>query len=191
MAVQSPYQSYGGEQITGHGSPAHIQIVAVGVGTRFAVTTNQDVVVARLGEGNDRRLVGLQRVLVAGVVVEAVGNVAVADEDLVGSVVVGRDGNTASFGMLAVAPTRQGAGTGRRVLQDVEDWVSIHWKSRRMRMKVIAQRAELIAWYERRGYRLTGESEPFYYGDERFGLPKRPDLKFAVMEKDLSGTRTG
>ncbi len=107
------------------------------------------------------------------------------------SVVVSRDGDTASFGMLAVAPTRQGAGTGRRVLHDVEHWVTVHWKSRRMRMKVIAQRAELIAWYERRGYRLTGESEPFYYGDERFGLPRRPDLKFAVMEKDLSGIGTG
>jgi GNAT superfamily N-acetyltransferase len=104
------------------------------------------------------------------------------------SVVVSRDGNTAWFGMLAVVPALQGAGTGRRVLSEVEHWVASNWGTRRMRMKVIAQRSELIAWYERRGYRRTGETAPFYYGDERFGLPKRPDLSFVALEKNLSGT---
>lgn len=107
------------------------------------------------------------------------------------SAVVARDGDAAWFGMLAVVPARQGEGTGRRVLEAIEGWVSAHWQSRRMRLKVIAQRAELIAWYERRGYRITGETEPFYYGDERFGLPRRPDLSFIVMEKDLPGTADG
>jgi hypothetical protein len=46
-------------------------------------------------------------------------------------------------------------------------------------------RDALIAWYERRGYRLTGETQPFPYGDERFGLPQRDDLAFVVMEKGL------
>lgn len=107
------------------------------------------------------------------------------------SVVVSRDGDAAWFGMLAVVPTLQGAGTGRRVLSETERWVRHHWQVRRMRMKVIAQRSELIAWYERRGYRATGETAPFYYGDERFGLPRRPDLAFAVMEKDLGETAAG
>jgi hypothetical protein len=44
---------------------------------------------------------------------------------------------------------------------------------------------ELIAWYERRGYALTGETRPFPLDDERFGLPKRRDLEFVVMAKDL------
>lgn len=104
------------------------------------------------------------------------------------SVVVSRDGDAAWFGMLAVVPALQGAGTGRRVLSEVEHWVASHWGTRRMRMKVIAQRSELIAWYERRGYHRTGETAPFYYGDERFGLPKRPDLSFVALEKSLSGT---
>ena len=52
-------------------------------------------------------------------------------------------------------------------------------------MTVIRQRAELIAYYERRGYRRTGEERPFPYGDQRFGLPRRPDLSFIVMEKAL------
>jgi hypothetical protein len=45
-------------------------------------------------------------------------------------------------------------------------------------------RESLIAWYERRGYRRTGETEPFPR-DTRFGEPQRPDLEFIMLEKDL------
>jgi hypothetical protein len=54
-----------------------------------------------------------------------------------------------------------------------------------MRMTVIDIRDELIAFYERRGYRRTGIKKPFPYGDERFGVPKRDDLRFEVLEKIL------
>ncbi|MFM2420692.1 MAG: hypothetical protein RL385_5415, partial [Pseudomonadota bacterium] len=53
------------------------------------------------------------------------------------------------------------------------------------RMTVIAQRSELIAWYGRRGYQVTGERSPFPYGEPRFGLPKRPDLYFMTLQKSL------
>ena len=46
-------------------------------------------------------------------------------------------------------------------------------------------REDLIAWYERRGYVRTGEQRPFPYGDERFGRPRRTDLSFAVLSKEL------
>jgi hypothetical protein len=52
-------------------------------------------------------------------------------------------------------------------------------------MTVIGQREELIAWYERRGYQRTGEQRPFPYGDPHFGLPKRRDLHFVVLEKNI------
>jgi len=55
-----------------------------------------------------------------------------------------------------------------------------------MRMSVIDARAELIAWYERRGYRRTGEHKPFPYGDLRFGIPKRDDLRFEWLVKELA-----
>jgi hypothetical protein len=54
-----------------------------------------------------------------------------------------------------------------------------------MRMRVINVRDTLIAWYERRGYALTGETEPFPYGDDRFGRPLRDDLCFVVLERGL------
>lgn len=56
-----------------------------------------------------------------------------------------------------------------------------------MRMTVIDIRDELIAFYERRGYRRTGIFKPFPYGDERFGVPLRQDLRFEVLEKPLGG----
>jgi len=54
-----------------------------------------------------------------------------------------------------------------------------------MEMTVIAQREDLIGWYVRRGYREVGERRPFPYGDERFGIPRRPDLEFTVLSKEL------
>jgi len=54
-----------------------------------------------------------------------------------------------------------------------------------MRISVIQLREPLIAWYERRGFRATGESVPFPYGDERNGIPLRNDLQLLVFEKPL------
>ena len=89
------------------------------------------------------------------------------------------------FGMFSVRPTAQGGGLGRRVIAHAERLAREDWRCERMRMTVIDVRAELIAWYERRGYRRTGVFEPFPYGDERFGIPRRPDLRFEVLEKSL------
>ncbi|UED82804.1 GNAT family N-acetyltransferase [Streptomyces profundus] len=92
---------------------------------------------------------------------------------------------TAYFGMFAVRPGLQGAGLGRQVLAEAERTAARDWGAERLRMTVISAREALIAWYERRGYTRTGETEPFPYGDERFGLPRRPDLRFDVLVKPL------
>jgi hypothetical protein len=54
-----------------------------------------------------------------------------------------------------------------------------------VRISVLPQRETLIAWYERLGYRRTGDTLPFPYGNHRFGLPKRDDLYFVIMERPL------
>jgi len=89
------------------------------------------------------------------------------------------------FGMFSVAPTLQGAGIGSRVLAEAERIVRDGWKLPAMRLTVIDIRAELVGYYERRGYVRTGKTKPFPYGDERFGVPKRDDLRFEVLEKRL------
>lgn len=86
--------------------------------------------------------------------------------------------------MLTVEPKRQDAGLGRALLAAAEDYARAHG-ARRMLMTVVHQREELIAWYGRRGYAVTGETKPFPYGDLRFGVPTHEGLYFDVLAKDL------
>ncbi|MFE7530820.1 GNAT family N-acetyltransferase [Kitasatospora sp. NPDC057542] len=96
-----------------------------------------------------------------------------------------RRGERAYFGMFSVRPGLQGGGIGRAVLAEAERLAVERWGVGAMEMTVIEQRADLIAWYERRGYRRTGEFSPFPYDDERFGIPLRPDLRFEHLVKEL------
>ena len=89
------------------------------------------------------------------------------------------------FGMFSVRPKQQGGGIGSQVLAEAERIVRDAWKLSAMRMTVIDIRDELVAYYVRRGYARTGKLKPFPYGDERFGQPKRDDLRFEILEKPL------
>jgi len=99
-----------------------------------------------------------------------------------------RADGVAYFGMFAVGPERQGSGLGRAVLTAAERHAQAEWGSTSMEMTVIAQRLELIDWYERRGYTCTGRRSPFPYGDARFGTPRRDDLYFVGLRKELSAS---
>ncbi|MFE1388419.1 MULTISPECIES: GNAT family N-acetyltransferase [Streptomyces] len=94
-------------------------------------------------------------------------------------------GDHAYFGMFAVSPALQGAGLGRAVIAEAERQARESWGVTEMHMTVITVREDLIAWYERRGYRRTGRTTPFPYGDERFGIPQRDDLAFELLVKEL------
>jgi GNAT superfamily N-acetyltransferase len=89
------------------------------------------------------------------------------------------------LGSLATDPTLQASGLGKILLSAAEHWVRERGATR-IRMNVVNVRDALIAWYLRRGYHKTGETEPFPYGDDRFGMPLRDDLGFLVLEKELS-----
>ncbi|MFF9689553.1 GNAT family N-acetyltransferase [Streptomyces sp. NPDC014623] len=94
-------------------------------------------------------------------------------------------GEAAYFGMFAVRPELQGAGLGKVIIAEAERVARESWGVHEMHMTVISVRTELTAWYERRGYRRTGELTPFPYGDERFGIPQRDDLVFELLVKEL------
>ena len=105
--------------------------------------------------------------------------------DLLACAHVAEEDGAGYFGMFSVRPTLQGGGSGKVVIAQAERLVRDDWQLPAMRMTVIDIRDQLIAFYERRGYRRTGIKKPFPYGDERYGLPKRDDLRFEVLEKAL------
>jgi len=111
--------------------------------------------------------------------------VAERDAEVLACAHLAVEGDAGYFGMFSVCPTLQGAGVGKALLAEAERIARDDWQLQVMRMTVIDVRDELIAFYERRGYRRTGILKPFPYGDERFGLPKRDDLRFEVLEKLL------
>lgn len=92
----------------------------------------------------------------------------------------------AYLGMLTVDPALQGGGLGRRLTRTAEAETVRRFAARRMEMTVIVQRTELIAWYARLGYAATGEMRPFPMDQPRFGLPRREDLAFVVLARDLA-----
>ncbi|MFI8996630.1 GNAT family N-acetyltransferase [Streptomyces sp. NPDC053542] len=146
---------------------------------------------SRAGWTTEADLLAGQRTDPEGVaaVVAAEGSrllVAEREGELVACCQLEHRGEHAYFGMFAVRPALQGGGLGKVIIAEAERTVRAEWGAREMHMTVIRQRAELIAWYERRGYARTGRMTPFPYGDERFGIPQRDDLEFELLVKKLA-----
>jgi ribosomal protein S18 acetylase RimI-like enzyme len=86
------------------------------------------------------------------------------------------------LGMLTVQPDLQDAGIGKRLLAASEAYAQ--WLGRTgIQMTVISVRTELIDWYQKRGYQLTGEKMPFP-AHLALGIPKQ-SIEFVVLEKSL------
>ena len=110
---------------------------------------------------------------------ELAGCVLVADKGVRGEARVGY------LGLLTVSPLLQSGGLGGALMAKAERRAA-EFGAQVMEMTVIKQRPELIAWYQRRGYALTGREEPFPLDDPRFGLPTRRDLVFVVLAKQIA-----
>ena len=106
-----------------------------------------------------------------------------AKNQLVGCVYLQKKEEKLYLGMLTVAPDIQAQGIGKKLLQASEEYAQTQ-QCTAITISVISLRQELIKWYERRGYKATGERKPFPSNDPRFGLPKQ-QLEFIVMEKKL------
>jgi ribosomal protein S18 acetylase RimI-like enzyme len=107
----------------------------------------------------------------------------VESNEILACVELKRESNKLYLGMLTVKPMLQGKGIGKELLKAAEEEAKKQ-KCTSVFMTVISVRKELIDWYVRHGYHLTGERKPFAFNDPRFGQPKMK-LEFVMLEKKL------
>jgi len=109
-----------------------------------------------------------QRLLVAHQNGITIGCVQVSD----------RGDGLAYLGLLCIDPTLQTGGYGKQLVAAAEETARDAFHARRMEMTVIDVRRRLIEFYERRGYRVSGEKRDF-------PIPLDPPLFMDVLVKDL------
>ncbi|GAO41745.1 putative acetyltransferase [Flavihumibacter petaseus NBRC 106054] len=86
------------------------------------------------------------------------------------------------LGLLTVNPLLQAGGIGKNLMTAAEAWTR-QQQLKSIQLTVITARIELVAWYERRGYRDTGTRKPYPYRPAT-GEPSQP-IVFMLMEKRL------
>ncbi|MBB5621178.1 ribosomal protein S18 acetylase RimI-like enzyme [Pedobacter cryoconitis] len=85
--------------------------------------------------------------------------------------------------MLAVNPGSQDGGIGRLLLQSAEEHAR-QLICDKINITVIEDRTELIAWYQRRGYVITGKKFPFPVEYHKYGKPLK-EIILIEMENNL------
>lgn len=105
------------------------------------------------------------------------------DNQIIGCVLLESKGENLYLGMLTVSPEYQAKGIGKIMLTESEKIAKLKG-FKAIEMTVISVRHELIAFYERRGYKNTGKTKPFPMNDDNFGKPKQ-QLEFVVLEKTI------
>ena len=105
--------------------------------------------------------------------------VALRDGAPIGCVQVSDRGDGLAYlGLLCIDPTLQAGGYGKQLVDAAEDCAREAFGARHMEMTVIDVRRKLISFYERRGYRVSGEKRDF-------PIPLDPPLFMDVLVKDL------
>jgi len=108
----------------------------------------------------------------------------VSSSDIVASVCLEKDTHAVHVGMFVVNPAMQRLGIGKQLLTYAESYAKKHWSVSKFCMHVITMRHELIAFYERRGYRRTGIVKNFPVNPEMW-QPKVLGLQFELLEKSV------
>ena len=123
--------------------------------------TSHDILAATIDDDNERLLMATEGDRI-------VGCVQISD----------RGHGTTYLGLLTVDPQLQAGGVGKRLIDAAERTAVAAFEAHAMEMTVIDQRAELVAYYQRRGYHLTGERRAF-------PVELDPPLEMVVLEKPL------
>jgi GNAT superfamily N-acetyltransferase len=113
------------------------------------------------------------------------------DDELLGSICLEKEAkiekalSIAHIGMFVVNPMKQANGIGKRLLAEAERLAQHMWDIEKFQMHVITIRPELIAFYVRRGYMLTGIVSDFPVNPDVW-QPKLNGLQLETLEKIIS-----
>ncbi|SEN56560.1 GNAT family N-acetyltransferase [Nitrosomonas marina] len=106
------------------------------------------------------------------------------DQLLAACIYLSREQCHAYIGFFSVHPNYQGIGVGKHILHQAEIIARQELAAQRIRMFVVSQRPELIAFYQRRGYQRVGNQEP-YPLQLKIGVPKVEGLTIEYLEKRI------
>ena len=146
---------------------------------------------SRAGWTSEADLVDGERINVGQVnaMITAAGSLMLVGEDgdrIVACCQLRNEGaGLAYFGTFAVSPQAQGTGLGRQLMAEAEQLAVSSFGATRLEMTVLAPQDKLIGYYQRRGFRPTGETRPFP-ADPTYARPLVDGLYFVVLEKALT-----
>ena len=110
--------------------------------------------------------------------------ICMSGDDLIASVCLEREAEAVHIGLFVVNPAMQRMGVGKQLLTYAENYAAQHWSVSKFCMHVITLRNELIAFYERRGYRRTGIIKTFPVNPQMW-QPKMTGLQLELLEKSV------
>jgi N-acetylglutamate synthase-like GNAT family acetyltransferase len=102
---------------------------------------------------------------------------------IVGCVSLAIRANDLYVSLLTVSPDIQAKGIGKLLLNDAED-MARNWGITQLSLDVISLRKELIDYYLRRGFKLTGKKFEFP-ADNKFGSRPLTSLELLELRKQL------
>lgn len=108
--------------------------------------------------------------------------VAIRNDEIVACVQITNDASDCWIGMLATHPSEQNSGIGKKMLMAAESYATAQFAPKRLMMAVLSSRAELLGYYQRRGYQLTGQISN-YPIDAGVGTPLVSGLQVLELSK--------
>lgn len=105
------------------------------------------------------------------------------DGNLVSCICLETKDHEAYIGSFAVHPDHQAGGLGKSILDTAEKYAIDELKATKLILVVLSKRTELIAFYERRGYYLTGVNKE-YPLHLNVGTPKKSGLTIVQLCKN-------
>ena len=104
------------------------------------------------------------------------------DGNLASCIAIKKYGPITEFGTFAVNPSLHGLGYGKDLLSFAESQASFY--SSIFQVAVVSQNLDLIGFYQRRGYKETGQ-RLVYPTDQNVGKPKVKNIDLTVLQKNV------